>query len=203
MRLRIIAGSRGGRYIETPPGRGTRPTAERVREAWMSALAADLPGAHVLDLFAGSGALGIEALSRGAALAHFVESDRRVLATLRGNLRGLDLEDRSRVVAADVFGWLEGRRATESEPGPDLCLADPPYRSGMAARLTRRFRAAPFARLLCIEHAPGELDSELDRETAAWRRRYGDTELTFVAPHQASPGEPDPPPRREEEEGSE
>jgi 16S rRNA (guanine966-N2)-methyltransferase len=103
VRIRIIAGELGGRYIEAPPGRRTRPTAERVREAWFSALGDRLEGATVVDLFAGSGALGLEALSRGAARVHFVETDRRAAESIRRNVQDLGVRDRSRLVRRDVF----------------------------------------------------------------------------------------------------
>ncbi len=121
---RIIAGTVGGRRIEVPAG-GTRPTSERVREAVFSALDAGpgLDGAAVLDLYAGSGALGLEALSRGAAHALFVESDRRAARTLRGNIAALGLGERAGVRTASV-------EAVVSAAAPrryDLVIADPPY----------------------------------------------------------------------------
>lgn len=185
MGLRIIAGTYGGRRIETPRGRGTRPTAERVREAWFAALAPELPEATVLDLFAGSGALGIEALSRGARRAHFVEADARALAVLRRNLATLELEPRAVVIRADVFRWLA--RAGEG-PVADIALADPPYGSADAARLARRFLATPFAARLWVEHAwsaGGGLPDGAD-----WSRRYGDTGLRRYSAPGREPGPP-------------
>ncbi len=172
MTLRIVAGSLGGRRIHAPPGRSVRPTPERVREAWFSAIGERIEGAAVLDLFAGSGALGIEALSRGAARVHFVEADRRAFAVLRANLRELQLAGRALAVRADVFQFL--RRV---DPGQrfNVALADPPYKEGLATRLVHAFRAAPFADLLCVEHAA---DEEL-AGGAAWTRTYGDTALSF------------------------
>lgn len=121
---RIIAGTVGGRRIAVPAS-GTRPTSDRVREALFSALDADpgLAGAAVLDLYAGSGALGLEALSRGAAHALFVESDRRAAATLRRNIAGLGLGEAASVRVARAGSVL-------AAPAPcryDLVLADPPY----------------------------------------------------------------------------
>ncbi|MPY79690.1 MAG: 16S rRNA (guanine(966)-N(2))-methyltransferase RsmD [Actinophytocola sp.] len=119
---RIVAGSAGGRRLRVPP-RGTRPTAERVREALFNALdaAGDVEGARVLDLYAGSGALGLEALSRGAADAYFVESDRRAVADLRANVDGLG-----------IGGTVRHGTVTSvaAEPAPTtfhLVLMDPPY----------------------------------------------------------------------------
>ena len=95
--LRIVAGEFGGRRIGVPPGRQVRPTGERVREAWFSALGDRIRGATVIDLFSGSGALGIEALSRGAATVHFVEQDRRCFEVLRHNIDLLDISVRTRL----------------------------------------------------------------------------------------------------------
>jgi 16S rRNA (guanine966-N2)-methyltransferase len=124
--LRIVAGTHGGRRIAAPPGPSTRPTSDRVREALFSILGADaVGGAHVLDLYSGSGALGIEALSRGAAAATFVEGDEHAEATIRDNLEKLGLD--GRVVRRDVLAWLQTARAGQSPF--DLVFADPPYSS--------------------------------------------------------------------------
>ena len=122
--MRVVAGAFRGRRIEAPRGRATRPTSDRVREALFSILGA-VDGLRVLDLFAGSGALGIEALSRGAAEAVFVESDERAAATVRRNLEALGVE--ARVHRRDAFSWLE--RAAGGEEAFDLVFADPPYSS--------------------------------------------------------------------------
>lgn len=170
MRLRIVSGTLGGRFIKTPGGRGTRPTSERVREAWLSAVGPDLPDSSVLDLFAGSGALGIEALSRGARHVHFVESNRGAVSVLRENLRTLDLLDSATVIPKDVFRWLR-----DDQGNWDVALADPPYSGGDAKRLVEVFRARPFAECLWVEHA----DSREDVGTgASWSRRYGDSRVS-------------------------
>lgn len=171
--MRIIAGTWGGRRIDAPGGRETRPTADRVREAWMSALAADLPDADVLDLFAGSGALGLEAVSRGASAATFVERAPAALKVLRANIAALGAGERARVVAGDAFRFVEGLDAYAF----DVALADPPYGGGLAAGLVEQFRRTPFARLLVVEHRRGE---ELPPVPDARERRYGDTRLTFI-----------------------
>jgi 16S rRNA (guanine(966)-N(2))-methyltransferase RsmD len=158
-----------------------------VREAWFSALAEDVGGARVADLYAGSGALGIEALSRGAAHVHFVESDRRAAGLLRRNVALLDLADRCRVVRDDAIAWVDGLDEPNEVAGPgaplDLVFADPPYASAGGARLVERFGARPFASQLWIEHRP-------DAEWAAaadWTREYGDTCVSrFRAPADAS-----------------
>ncbi len=167
--MRIIAGEFRGRRLEPPGGRRVRPTAGRVREALFDVLAADLAGAHVVDLFAGSGALGLEALSRGAAACNFVERARGSLAALRANIDALDVADRARVIRADALRFAE-----RLEPGAyDVALADPPYASGHAARLAARFAECPFARILAVEHRAA------DEVSGDETRRYGDVALTF------------------------
>lgn len=125
--MRVVAGEWGGRKLVAPPGSATRPTSDRVREATFNALesAGDVDEGVVLDLFAGSGALGIEALSRGAARATFVERDRAALAALRTNLGSLGVESsRADVVVGDALALLRSGRLA----GPwDLALLDPPY----------------------------------------------------------------------------
>ena len=167
--MRVIAGEWRGRRIAAPSGRQVRPTLDRVREAWMSILQYDIPNAHVLDLFAGSGALGIEALSRGALLVDFVEADARTLTTLRENLATLGAETRAHVHRADALGFLQ----TTREP-VDIAFADPPYQGGFAEAVVQRWLLSPFARVLSVEHArsivlPGGGDT----------RRYGDSAITF------------------------
>lgn len=179
---RIISGELRGRHLRAPRGRGTRPTASRIREAWFSALGESVDGACILDLFAGSGALGLEALSRGAAHAHFVESNPRAAAAIRENIRRLGVADRATLVVRDVFAFIG--KAGDRPERFDVALADPPYASDAAARLVARFRVRPFASLLCIEHARGRQDLV---EGAAWTRAYGDVRLTFLASESFDP----------------
>ncbi|MEZ5309334.1 MAG: 16S rRNA (guanine(966)-N(2))-methyltransferase RsmD [Microthrixaceae bacterium] len=124
MSLRVVAGSLRGRRLETPAGESTRPTADRVREAVFNSLDASgfIRGAKVLDLFAGSGALGIEALSRGAGEVTFIENSRPAVGVIRSNVEFLGLDGSSRIIAADVMAYLSTRRDHF-----DLVLADPPY----------------------------------------------------------------------------
>ncbi len=171
--MRIIAGKWGGRRIRAPAGRGTRPTADRIREAWMSAMGPSIAGARILDLFAGSGALGLECLSRGASSAVFVERSRGALRELRRNVEELDAGDRVRIIAGDALSYAEGLG-----PGAfDLALADPPYDGGYAERLLRHFAGVPFAREFWVEHHTSEDVPELPGMRS---RRYGDTTLTIV-----------------------
>lgn len=170
--MRIIAGRWRGHTISAPPGRGTRPTTDRVREAWMSALQLELPGSRVLDLFAGSGALGLEALSRGAAHVTFVERSIGAIRALRSNLEKLGAsEDEVEVVRGDALAYVV-RPQTRTF---DLALADPPYGTGAAAAMAELFLRRPFATALWIEHRSGE---RLPEAPGARTRRYGDTALT-------------------------
>ncbi len=135
----------------------------------MSILQEALPGARVLDLFAGSGALGLEALSRGAATADFVELNPRSLAALRDNIAALSLDSRATVHRGDALRFA-GRLA----PGAyDVTFADPPYDRDDADRLVALFRQTPFTRILAVEHPA---DAAISGDET---RRYGDTALTF------------------------
>ncbi len=126
--MRIIAGSAKGHAIKVPRD-VSRPTTDRVRESIFGILAAIVPGARILDLFAGSGALGIEALSRGAQSCHFIEQHRGAVKTIEDNLRktGMNSPNATRITTRDVFGFL----ATERQ-SYDLIFADPPYADGLS-----------------------------------------------------------------------
>lgn len=171
--MRIIAGSWRGRRLKTVKGRGVRPTTDRVREAWMAALGADLEDARVLDLFSGSGALGLEALSRGARHVTFVEKARGALEVLRGNVGLLDAGDRCRIVRGDAMAFVQGLGPNEF----DLVLADPPYDRGYAQELLSRFAERPFAKELWVEHRSKET---LPALPTLRHRRYGDTTLSVI-----------------------
>ena len=170
--MRIIAGRWRGRRLKTLRGRDVRPTSDRVREAWMSALGARVEGARVVDLFAGSGALGLEALSRGAESVVFVDRARGALSALRANIALLGAEPECSVVDRDVFRYL----GSVEEPF-DLAFADPPYEKGAAVRLVQTFLEKPFARELWLEHPWRE---QLPLPEGARTRRYGDTALTTL-----------------------
>lgn len=174
MSLRIISGEFGGRRIQAPSGRGTRPTREAVREAWFSAIGERIRAARVLDLYAGSGALGLEALSRGAATVCFVETDRRVREVLHGNLVALDVEERVHVVGREALSFVRDLPTAEDRLW-DVALADPPYAAAHAADLVSIFVAGPFAAMLCVEHREGVRFSAVPD----WERRYGDTALSI------------------------
>jgi 16S rRNA (guanine966-N2)-methyltransferase len=175
--MRVVAGRLGGRRLTAPPGEGTRPTSDRVREALFSALG-PLDGERVLDLYAGSGALAIEALSRGAARAVLVERDARAIAAIRRNLDDLSVPPEEAVVRRrDVVKAL--RDAREAGESYDLVFIDPPYRlaAGLGPALADALQwvLAPGARVI------GESDRrtplELPGLTTTFERRYGDTLL--------------------------
>jgi 16S rRNA (guanine966-N2)-methyltransferase len=168
--VRIVAGRWRGRRIEAPGGRTVRPTADRVREAWMSIVHLYLPDASVLDLFAGSGALGLEALSRGARSASFVEADARALRALRANLELLGAAESAEVHRADVVRFI-GRLPAFAY---DVAFADPPYRQGLAHAVAARWTEVPFARLLGVEHESGA-----EMPAGGVTRRYGTTAITL------------------------
>lgn len=168
--MRIIAGEWRGRVIAAPPGRAVRPTRDRVREAWMSIVHPALPGARVADLCCGSGALGLEALSRGATQAEFVDDTPASLAALRRNLERLGAAPRSTVHRADAVRFVSAL----PERAFDVVFADPPYASDIAVRLARRWLDVPYARILGIEHA-----AAVEMPPGGETRRYGSSGITF------------------------
>ncbi|GJG87277.1 methyltransferase [Gemmatimonadetes bacterium T265] len=149
--MRIVAGAFAGRDLTSPNDFRVRPTAEHVRAALLDALGADLPRARVLDLFAGTGALGLEAISRGAARADFVEFRPASLHALRANVAALRLRDRTRVFKRDALPFA----AALAPDSYDVAFADPPYESRMLDRVLDTWRATGFARVLAAEHARG------------------------------------------------
>lgn len=179
--MRVIAGEAKGRRLVAPKGLATRPTADRVREALFDILGPRVAGAEVLDLFAGSGAVGIEALSRRAARAVFVERDRAAVAALRQNLVRLGLEPRARVLVRDVEAALSElvRRGARF----DLVFLDPPYAGDLAARILAVLgKGAPLAPggLVIAQHRTKSALPEIEGRLRRLRtRRFGETSLTF------------------------
>jgi 16S rRNA (guanine966-N2)-methyltransferase len=173
--MRVISGYLGGRRLHAPAGETTRPTSDRVREALFSVLG-PLDGAVVLDLFAGSGALAVEALSRGAARAVLVEKDRRAGAVIRRNLDELGLgPEAAQLRLRDALGAL--RDAREAGEAYDLVFIDPPYRlaAGLGVVLSEALPPVlnPGARVVTEGDRRSPL--ELAGLAAAFERRYGDT----------------------------
>ena len=185
--MRVTGGELRGRRLRVPAG-GVRPTADRVRESLFMVLAPQLPGARVLDLFAGSGALGIEALSRGAARCVFIEASAGAAAVLGANLEALGLRARSVVGVGPAGRWMAGL-ARRGEAF-DLVLLDPPYRAAGVAFLLgdlvrRRLLAA--GGLIAWEHDRRAAEPPPEVEPVG-ERRYGDTVVTLLA------AAPPPPP---------
>jgi len=170
--MRVVAGLAGGRRLRAPAGRRVRPTSERVREALFNSLGSldAVDGATVLDLFAGTGALGIEALSRGAASATFVDADVQAVRAIEENLAVTGLGERARVVHMDVFRFL-----ADTPPAVvDVAFADPPY----AFDDWERLLAAVPAGLVAIE---ARTHVALDERWRALRsKRYGETVITLA-----------------------
>jgi 16S rRNA (guanine966-N2)-methyltransferase len=180
--VRIVAGRLGGRSLKAPPGDATRPTGARVKEALFSILS-DVVSCKVLDLYAGSGALGIEALSRGAAFGVFVEAGRPALSALRENLIKLDLAGSSKVLPVRV----ELAHSQLQREGPfDLTLCDPPWRDALAALAQLQTLAslgvfAAQARVVLEHSAKDPIASRAGagRLLVTDERRWGDTAVTF------------------------
>jgi 16S rRNA (guanine966-N2)-methyltransferase len=186
--MRVVAGRLGGRRLRAVPGDATRPTSDRVREALFSVVGERVVGARVLDLFAGTGALAIEALSRGAASAVLVEQAPRAIAVIRANLEALDLGRVATVRRTKAEAYLRTQR-----DGPfDLVFLDPPYAIGVG------MLAGLLARLERGALAPGALvavESSARAEPPPWPaglrpdspRRYGDTALHLATLSSCSP----------------
>ncbi len=170
--MRIVGGRWAGRDLTSPPDARVCPTAEAVRGALLDLLAGELRGARVLDLFAGTGALGLEAMSRGAVRADFVETRPSSLHALRANVAALHVRDRTRIFKRDAIPFAAALPAGAY----DIAFADPPYGSRMADRVIESWLAQPFARVLAVEHQTGQA---LPAAPTATRHRYGDTEVTL------------------------
>lgn len=185
--MRITGGRLKGRVLATPRGMKTRPTPDRVREALFSILG-DVSGSVVLDLYAGTGALGIEALSRAASHVTFVESARSALEVLRENLASVALADCATVLSMRVSQAARRLTAQLDEGGPrfDLVFADPPYEALNEAEVARDISALTplFTRdaRLALEHASLQAPPVISGLHLEQTRKYGDTALSFYAP---------------------
>lgn len=179
--MRIIGGTARGRKLKTQAGRATRPTADRVREAIFNIVSSKVPNAAILDLFAGSGAMGIEALSRGASSAVFIESDRDAAATIKSNLDACVFAAPSKVIVGMLPKALG--RFIINEENFDLIFIDPPYESGLAEKT---LFAVAERNMICadgiaiIEHSVRETMPE-DATTLikAREKKYGSTLISF------------------------
>jgi 16S rRNA (guanine966-N2)-methyltransferase len=177
--VRVIAGTLGGRTLVAPRGRGTRPTSDRVREALFSILG-PVDGLRVLDLFAGSGALAIEALSRGASEATLVDTSRAAIAAARRNLDSLELD--AEVRQQEALGFL--RKARAEGRHYDLVFLDPPYRraNSLGAELAEALEPvlAQGARVVCESDRRAPLELALRQSEHPQTRVYGDTMIKIL-----------------------
>ncbi len=187
--MRVVGGRWRGRRLAAPRGDAVRPPTDRVREAVFNILGADVEGALVLDLCCGAGGLGIEALSRGASGAVFVDLDRGALAAVRGNLETCGAEaGLATLVRSDAVAFLRGWKPP---CGPWLVLADPPYATGLAAALVpvlAALTADPGFVAAVLEHAargPALPAAACARD----ERRYGEAAITILRPGGAGQGE--------------
>jgi 16S rRNA (guanine966-N2)-methyltransferase len=168
--VRIIAGQWRGRTIKAPKDSRVRPTGDRAREAWMSIMQPEIVGAKVLDLYAGSGALGLEALSRGAESADFVDVGPASIKIIRENGAALGALERMHIHRAEALRYAQKLSAGAF----DVAFADPPYNLGMAQRLAAQWLRIPFANILGIEHDSHEVLPE-----GGDTRTYGGTAVTI------------------------
>jgi len=171
MSIRICTGRYGSRRIECP-AKGVRPTTDRVKQAIFSTLPFDLAGTRVLDLFAGCGNLGIEALSRGSEVVTFVDSSRVCVDAIQKNLLTLKANEQAKVVKSDVCSFVE-----KCGDKFDVIFMDPPYNKGLASQLVPRvYRLLKTGGVLVIEHSPDE-----PIPSHPWKfRTYGDTMITYI-----------------------
>ncbi len=184
--MRIIGGALKGRSVQTPTGGQTRPTSDRARQALFdvlvhAAFAPDLEGARAMDLFAGSGALGLEALSRGAASCVFVETAEAARGAIQSNLEALGLFGRARVHRRDATSL--GRRPASSGAPFDIAFMDPPYRQGLGEAAALSLLAGDWLRdaaLLVFEQAADEAAARLDGYDIVDQRTWGAARVTFA-----------------------
>lgn len=185
--MRVIAGTAKGVPLEAVAGTGTRPISDRVKEAVFDILGASIAGSYVLDLFAGTGSVGIEALSRGAEQAVFVEKHPKAIATIRKNLKRTSLQSKARIVHGDVFKFLTG--APEAF---DLIYVAPPQYEGLWKKTLLALEASPDwldpEGLVVVQIFPKELESlTLTALCPVEERRYGSTLLCFYERRGQSP----------------
>ena len=175
-KLRVACGEARGRRLKTP--KGIRPTQGMVKQAIFNIAGADINDALVIDLFAGSGALGIEALSRGASEVVFVDREPRGLAILRQNLEALGLKERAQVVRGDVVRWLEGSRELIKRAG--VVFLDPPYDDVVLDRALKVLDSEVEDATVIAEHSRRHELPTLARLRTDRQRRYGDTMVTVL-----------------------
>jgi 16S rRNA (guanine966-N2)-methyltransferase len=175
-KLRVAGGDARGRRLKTP--KGIRPTQGIVKEAMFNLVGPSIDGVHVLDLFAGSGAIGIEALSRGAAGVTFVDREPRGLAILRQNLEVLDLKSLAQVVRADVVRWLDSSPEQLKQAG--FVFMDPPYEDPVLDRALKAIDRGVTDATVVVEHSRRQELPALVRMHVDRQRKYGDTMVSVL-----------------------
>lgn len=180
--MRVIAGSARGHKLQSVPGDGTRPITDRAKEALFSILGDWITETRVLDLFGGTGAVGIEALSRGATYAHFIDRNRRAVETIQANLAHTKLEDQAGVATGDSFSFLESYRG---DPFDLIYIAPPQYKDmwnrALALVDQRPELLAPFGAVIVQIHPREDVPVELNFLEEYDRREYGSVMLIFYA----------------------
>ncbi len=175
MNVRIISGEFGGRKIEAPDNDRTHPMGERIRNALFNSIGSEIEGVNVLDAFAGTGAIGLEAISRGAKRVTFIEKDRIAQKVLAKNITALGVEARTTIVRTTVNGWVE----TASPPEFDIIFVDPPYHEPQFSTVSKLLGLLKPNGLMILSH-PGR--GEIPTKTGVVvvdNRSYGNAYLTF------------------------
>jgi 16S rRNA (guanine(966)-N(2))-methyltransferase RsmD len=175
---RITAGEWRGRVVGTPPGREVRPTRAMVRQSVFNILGTGVVGARMIDLYAGAGTVGFEALSRGAASVTFVERHREALALIAKTAERFGCRDRCTLVGADVPRWLRGAAAQTAEA--DLCYVDAPYQDPELDSVLELLGAAPPRLVVCEHHRAREIPEQIGNLTRFREARYGLTTISFL-----------------------
>lgn len=187
--MRISAGEHRGRRLRSPRGLRTRPTSDLLRQAIFNVVESQVRGACVLDVFAGTGAVGLEALSRGAAAATFLERDRQAVASLRRNLESLGVTARARVIVGDALASVA--RLTSAGETFDCVFVDPPYGGDLALRCVEVLAPGRLlsenALLIVQAFHKSALPPRLETLQWCWARRYGETRLTVYRKETACP----------------
>jgi 16S rRNA (guanine966-N2)-methyltransferase len=175
MNIRIISGSLGGRKIEAPDNSRTHPMSERIRNALFNSIGSEISGAKVLDAFAGTGAVGLEALSRGASGVTFVERDRIALKVLTKNITSLGVKNQCSVIRTTVSNWID----TNATDQYDIIFADPPYHDTQFSTVRRLFGLLKPGGLMVLSH-PGRGEEPTETGVVVVdNRSYGNAFLTF------------------------
>ena len=175
MKVRLIAGQYGGRVLAAPDSQRTHPMSERVRGSLFNIMASELPDAKVLDAFAGTGSLGLEALSRGASQVVFIEKDKLAQKILQENIETLGVEDKTKLIKASVSSWLE----TTSSQEFDIIFSDPPYHDPQFSTIHKLFGLLKPGGYMVLSH-PGRGEVPIQTGIVVVdNRSYGNAYLTF------------------------